>query len=204
MLPAAKRADLEARVQRLCTEQVFDQAVSETLRSYGPEIVGFLGALAKDESAATEAFSLFCEHVWRGLPKFQWRSALRTWVYVVARNALRLTLRSARRRAWVPLSDARVDQIAQEIRTSTAHFLRTEARDLVAQLRRELPAEDQQLLVLRIARRMPWTEIAQVLHEGDMPLDEAGIRKEAARLRQRYARAKARLETMVEQHGDGS
>ena len=97
---------------------------------YGREIYAFLVATMRDEAAASEAFSDFSEDMWKGLPKFSWKSSLRTWLYVIARNASTAYFRSPhnRRRRNVALSQ--VTEIAERIRTQTDAFLKTEAKDV--------------------------------------------------------------------------
>src|SRR4051812_1245573 len=50
-----------------------DGAATEPIRLYGAEIFGFLLAQdAGDEHAASDAFSTFCERLWKGLGAFAW------------------------------------------------------------------------------------------------------------------------------------
>ena len=109
---------------------------SATLQRYGRELLGFLIATMGSEAAASEAFSATCEKMWRGLPAFEWRSSLRTWLYVIARNAAAEYHRSPHHRPGhhVPLSQ--VSEIVARIRTETAAHLKTENKDAVARLRR--------------------------------------------------------------------
>ena len=63
-------------------------ATTLVVQGHGPQILGYLTAMARHEADAHDAFSQFCEDLWRGLPGFMGRSSLRTWCYVLARNAL--------------------------------------------------------------------------------------------------------------------
>ncbi|MEM6296145.1 MAG: sigma-70 family RNA polymerase sigma factor [Myxococcota bacterium] len=200
MLAPDAREALDRTIRSLCDEGRHDEATSKTLRAYGPELMGFLIATAKDDAAADDAFGSACEHIWKGLPRFEWRSSLRTWLYAVTRNALRMVQRGAARKREVPLSAAAPQDLVAEVRTRTRTFLRTETKDAVAELRRQLDPEDQQLLLLRVGRKMSWIDIAQVMNE-DTPLDEDALKRAAARLRQRFSRAKAQLEKLVLVHG---
>ncbi len=200
MLAPDARESLDHAVRSLCDEGRHDEAVSKVLRAYGPELMGFLVATAKHDAAADDAFGTACEHIWKGLPKFQWRSSLRTWLYTVTRNALRMAQRGAMRKREVPLSAAAPQELIAEVRSRTRTFLRTETKDAVAELRRQLDPEDQQILLLRVGRKMSWIDIAQVMLEDDAPEDDA-LKRSAARLRQRFARAKAQLEKLVQAHG---
>ena len=70
-----------------------------------------------------------------------------------------------------------------------------------AALRESLSREDQELLVLRVDKRLAWNELAQILHEGDAALDAAGLRKEAARLRKRFQIIKQELMELGRREG---
>lgn len=50
------------------------------------------------------------------------------------------------------------------------------------------------LLVLRVDKDLAWNELARVMHpEEAEPLDEEGLKREAARLRKRFQHVKERL-----------
>lgn len=184
-LPAAVRARLEAGDRTSATTLIVE--------GYGPQILGFLMAMAHSDADAHDAFSQFCEDLWRGLPGFRWQSSLRTWSYTLARNALH------RQRAGAPqrhgphfaLSDApELGAMAERARTVTPESHRTETRVRFAALREQLDPDDHTLLILRVDRRMPWYDIAEILGE---PAEPAALRRRAATLRKRFERLKITL-----------
>ncbi len=198
MLAAEQRKGLEEGIRELCAAGEHDAATAAALEAYGAELMGFLVSTCQDEALADDAFGLFSENLWKGLPRFEWTSSLRTWAYVVARNALRMVRRSKARRREISLCDEKAADLVAEIRTRTRTFLRTETKDAVARLRLRLDPQDQELLILRIGRQMSWIDIAQVMREGES-LDDAELKRSAARMRQRFARAKARLKQLVDE-----
>src|SRR5215831_11296431 len=144
---------IEDDVRRHLGAGEVDAATTVALRGYGPEVLGFLAAVAKNEADARDAFSEFSEDLWRGIKTFAGNSSLRTWAYTIARRALWRIMNDPRRRPErnVPLSEARVvSRIAAEVRESTMTHLRTEVKDGFAQLRAQLPADEQTLLILRV------------------------------------------------------
>ena len=192
-------AEIEDEVARLRSSGDFDAATTVALRGYGPEVLGFLAAIAKSEADARDAFSEFSEDLWRGIARFAGESSLRTWAYTIARRALWRVLNDPRRRPErnVPLSQAGVvERVVAEVRESTMTHLRTEVKDRFAELRASLPAEDQTLLVLRVDRELPWRDIARVMHAGPGELDDAALERDAAALRKRFERVKARLRAL--------
>jgi RNA polymerase sigma-70 factor (ECF subfamily) len=190
---ASDREALEARVRSLCEAGQHEAATTATLEGYGPELLGFLINILGTEEDAGEAFSLFAENLWRGLPKFQWRASLRTWAYAVARHAA-FRLHGARKNAErnVPLSGSPVAEMAEKVRSSTMPFQRTAVKNEIARLREGLPEDDRVLLVLRLDRQLPWEEIAEVMLGEENPT-RAALTKESARLRKRFQLLKEKL-----------
>lgn len=169
-------------------------AVDMALRTHGPEVLGFLHTSMGTAADADEAFSLFCEDVWKGLPRFEWRCSLRTWVYVLARNAgLRYGARASRQllHQGQPI-DSEVLNLAAEVRLSTASNLRGERLELVHRLRRSLSVEEQMLLTLRIDRQLEWVDIARIFEP-----EAADPRRAATALRKRFQRLKERLRAQM-------
>lgn len=203
MLNEVERARLEDDVRALCEKGDMDGAATMALRAYGGEIFGFLLAIQNDESLASDAFSLFAEGLWRGLPGFAWSAMLRTWAYGIARNAARSARRDAARREKraARVGESALEHVAAAVRTETLGFLRTEKRTRLQALRDSLDPEDRALLVLRIDRGLPWNELSRVLADGSEPLDEAGISREAARLRKRYQHLKEKLREAAKREG---
>src|ERR1700733_11025484 len=87
MLEEARREELERSVRERCERGQHEAALETLLRGYGAELYGFLVALHHDEAEAADAFSRLSEDLWKGLPGFSWECSLRTWSYVLARNA---------------------------------------------------------------------------------------------------------------------
>jgi RNA polymerase sigma-70 factor, ECF subfamily len=192
------RAKLEQDIRERADAAAFDEAVTIALRGYGPELFGYLIAIAKSEIDAADAFSQLCEDAWRGLPRFRWASSFRTWAYTLARNAhSRITRDPERRRPKVALSNApELAELAVAVRTTTMQHQRTTVKSRIAQLRDQLEPDDRTLLVLRVDRQMSWREIAVVMAEDGEP-SEADRSRVVVTLRKRFVRAKQRLHKLA-------
>jgi RNA polymerase sigma-70 factor (ECF subfamily) len=161
-------------------------AAAEIVRELGPELLGYLHAVAPSADQAEEVFSAYCERLVRGLADFRGESSIRTWSYRVTRNLL---IDGHRARARARVDQARTGelaQIAERVRSRTATFLRTETKDRLAEVRAGLPEQDRTLLVLRVDRQLPWKQVAAIML--DSP-DAAAV----AKLRKRFERLIARL-----------
>jgi RNA polymerase sigma-70 factor, ECF subfamily len=165
------------------------------VRGYGPEILGYLAALARDEDRAHDVFSQCCEDLWRGLPGFRRDASARTWVYKLAWNAWLRHERDAFRRRGQRLVTAQMSRLAAEVRSTTALHLRTETKDAVARLREQLTPDEQSLLILRVDRALTWSEIASVMSGPE------GEEVDAQALAKRFERVKAKLRQMAEDAG---
>lgn len=190
------RAELESKIRRACLKEDFTEATTLALRGYGPEVFGFLMAFLREEADASEVFSLFSERVWRGLPSFDWASSFRTWAYAIARNTS-VTYRTAsskRARRFPPLpEESGLAEIAAEVRSQTLSFLKTAAKDRIAAFRAELSPEDQMLLSLRLDRKLQWLELAQIMRDEETPATAEELKRESAKLRQRFHAIKEKL-----------
>ena len=176
----------------------FDEAAAVGLRGYGPEILGFL--VATGPSVAEDAFSQFCEDLWRALPAFRAQASFRTWAYTLARHAASRVRRDPYARRRVPLSGlGPISGIAEELRSSTASYLASQVRDRMAEIREELAEDDRELLVLRVDRQMAYQDIARVMMgEGAA---EGDVSRRAAALRKRFERLKQEIRERAEREG---
>lgn len=182
---------LEGELARAHAAQDYAACCALLVQGYGAEVLGYVAGVVVDLDAAEDVFSATVEAVWRGLPRFARRSSFRTWFYGVARHRAADHRRARARAREVLRSPSELPDVVAEARSATQSFLRTDVRDRFAAIRAELDPDDLELLVLRIDRRMAWSEIARVLHEAE--LDEVALARESARLRKRFQLLKDRL-----------
>jgi RNA polymerase sigma-70 factor (ECF subfamily) len=197
-------ADLEKGLRIACAAGEFEAAASRALEAYGEEILSFLMARLRDRTEGEEAFSMFAEDFWKGLPDFAFRCTVRAWMYTLARNAgIRHAASPHRRRERnVPLAgDDSLSALVDRIRTTTEMHLRTDFKDRARSLRERLDPEDQTLLILHVDRAIGFRELALVLHDGGEELEGTALDREAARLRKRFERLKAALREMATREG---
>ena len=181
----------------------FESAATLALEAYADEILSFLCARLRSQSDAQEAFSMFAEDLWGGLPRFGWRCSMRTWAYTLARNAATRYVSSPQNRVERNLTlsqPGRLSALVERVRSTTHVYQRTEVKDRFRALRERLDTEDQLLLILRIDRNMGWRDIA-IASSGNADLDDDAIDRESARLRKSFERVKAELKRMAEEEG---
>jgi len=192
----AGRQELERDIRRLTEASDLAAATTAALQGHGPEVLRFLIGLHGSEAAAADVFSLFAEGVWRGLATFDWGCSFRTWAFGIARRASLRYRRDEGRRAKreVPLSlHSGLSAVAEEVRSRTASYLRTERKSRFAEIRDTLPPDDRALLMLRVDQKLAWNDCARAMHDEEAPLGDEALQREAARLRKRYQVVKERL-----------
>lgn len=171
-----------AELADLVREGGYERAATLAFELYGAELYGFLVNHFGGESAASDVFGQVGEDFWKGLPSFGFRCTIRTWMYVLARNAAS----RYRRSPWQQrASESALDQAIAKVRTETAPWLQTEVKDRWRMLRETLDPDDRSLLVLRIDRDLSWEDCARITLE-DEAADDAAIARESARLRKRF------------------
>jgi RNA polymerase sigma-70 factor (ECF subfamily) len=206
IVDAVERSGVEAEIRSLLERSEPAAAATLAIRTYGAELFGFLLVVHPSRSDASDSFSELCEILWRKLPEFSWDHTVRAWAYGIARNVSRTRKRNAgrRRQHEAPAAESAIEAVVEQVRTETLSFLRTEKRGRLQALRDELPEEDRVLLILRVNRRLEWTEIARVLAgvgDNGEPVDDASLKREAARLRKRFQIVKERLREMARREG---
>ncbi len=184
----------DARLRTMIDDGEIERATAETLRTYGPELIGWLCSTL-DEADAHEAFSWLSEQLWKSVGRWAGRCSMRTWCYMLARHAM-VRIRAQPRRQH-ELLVSQVPSIAHAVthvwNTSRANAIRVQ--DVYVEIRKMLEDEDQTLLVLRVDRDLAWKDIAIVLlGEAASPDD---VTTKAATLRKQFERVKERLRALA-------
>lgn len=195
--------DIEQPIREAFERGDFEAAATAALERYAEEILSFLLVRLRSSSEAHEAFSMFAEDFWVGLPKFGWRSSLRTWAYMVARHAAARYMAAPDRRPARNLTlsaPGRVSHLIERARSVTQLHQQTSVKDRMRALRERLDPEDQVLLVLRVDRGLAWRDLAIAL-TAESEIDEAAIAREATRLRKAFERVKSELKQMARAEG---
>jgi RNA polymerase sigma-70 factor (ECF subfamily) len=179
--------DVEAEFARLKAGGNLKEAATLVVEIYGPEVLGFLTSVLRDEADSRDAFAQACEDLWKGLPRFEGRAQAKTWFYALARHAASRLRRTPHRTRQVPLSE--VSEIAELVRSRTAPHLQSAVKVGVAAIREALNESDRALLILRVDRGMSWNDIARVMADDEHEAEPA-LARAAARLRKRFQSVK--------------
>lgn len=180
---------VDQRVADLIARGLNNEAATALIEAFGPELLGYLRAMLREDGDVGDAFSLFCERAWRGLSRFRGESSLRVWCYRIAWNVVCSLKREAYKRHRRRLNTSMASRLAEHIfsRAAPTRERQTTALD---RLRAQLDREEQSLLILRIDRRLSWSEVADVLaEEGRARQEEGALRKRFERLKHKLARA---------------
>jgi RNA polymerase sigma-70 factor (ECF subfamily) len=175
---------LEDQVREDLAHGAVDAAATRALEAIGPGVLGYLFSMMPTDDAR-DAFSLFAEDLWRGLPGFRFECSLRAWAYRVAWRAAARHHRDGFRARREHLPSSLASKLADSIVSSGQSP--GSRRDRLATLREELSAEDRTLLVLRVDRELEWEEVSEVLAESGEDVSPAALRKRFERLKERLA-----------------
>jgi RNA polymerase sigma-70 factor (ECF subfamily) len=185
--------DIEARVGDLLAADDRPAAATAAIQEFGPPVLRYLRSLLRDEDDASDAFSVFAENVWRGLPTWRGEGSLRAWAFRLAWNGAMNLKNEAWRRRGRRFFSGEASALAEEIRTRS-HVKVERQRNALDKLRESLDAEEISLLTLRIDQKLSWAEIADVTATD-------GQRVEPAALMKRFERLKGRLAKMAKEQG---
>jgi RNA polymerase sigma-70 factor (ECF subfamily) len=167
------------------------------LRGYGPQVLGYLTAVLRDEDDAHDVFSQFAEDLWRGLPGFRREAAVRTWAFRLAWHAASRHARDPYRKRHRPILSTEASRIAAEVQSTMSTYAPGGRADKLMKLRESLDPEEQTLLILRVDKAMPWEDVALVLGADGEAATPAALRKRFERLKEKLGRL-AREQGLIE------
>lgn len=183
-------ADLEARIAGLVAQGALVAATEALLTGYRSEIRAYLHALLGDPEEAEDAYSTFMVNVWKGLATWRREGTARSWAYRVAWNAASRCHRDPWRRRRVGLPTGAASRLAA-LPVSSARRTRERRLEALAELRAALAPAERSLLILKVDRRLSWSEVTQVLAGEGEPAEPAALRKRFERLVRKLARLAA-------------
>ena len=185
--------DIELRVRELLAREDRPGAATAAIQDLGPPVLRYLRSLLRDEDDASDAFSIFAENVWRGIPTWRGEGSLKAWCFRLAWNAATNLRNEAWRRRGRRFFSGEASALAEEVRTRS-HVKVERQRQALDKLRESLEVDDASLLALRIDQKLSWAEIAEVVSSD-------GVRVEPAALMKRFERLKGRLARMAKDQG---
>jgi len=190
-------APTESSIQALLTDGEIGEATQEVLLLYGDKIYGYLVNLTHDPDLARDLFQLFSVDLWRAIERFEWRSSMKTWTFTIARRRWLQHVRSPASQQPAQLSTREELDLQARARTLTLEWRKTAAHDALSAAIEDLPAQERELLNLRIAQKLEWIEIAALLHEDEQPLEGDALTRASASLRKQYQRTKNKLKAQL-------
>lgn len=183
---------VELDLGNLIAQAAFDAAATLAIRSYGPEILGYLVNVMNDAGAANEVYSQFIEDLWRGITKFRPLAMFRTWAYCLARNALSRYYREPFRRRTRRLLTEEQDRLMRET-SGEISAEKVDPEETLAYVRHQLTPDERELITLHLDRGMNWLEIGEVVG-----LSHAAARKRFQRLKEKIRGLLAARSPVVE------
>ncbi len=162
-------------------------AASDAMRAYGPQVLGYLAAVLRDDDAARDVFSQFCEDLLKGLPGFRRECSFRAWAFKLAWHAATRFHRDPYRQRGRRLVTADASRLAASV-TRDSSFRPGGRSERMIKLRQALDPEEQTLLIMRLDKELAWDEVSQVLSGRGEPVTPAALRKRFERLKEKLGR----------------
>jgi RNA polymerase sigma-70 factor (ECF subfamily) len=189
--------DVEPRILELLDAGDDRGAATEIVRALGPQILGYLHATLRDEDAAQDAFAQFTEDLWSGLASFRRECPVRVWAWRLAWHAAARTARDPYRNRGRRFATGEMSELAAAYASVPTAVWTDERSAKLDALRAALDPEERTLLILRVDKQMPWSEVAEVLSTAEAPVDAAALRKRFERIKAKLAEH-ARAQGLVE------
>ena len=178
-----------------------EELITSALEIYGDSIRDRLKGRYKDVQLAEEVFSHFTIRLIECIDKFQAIGSLHAWLRTVADNVANDYDRKRKRNR--EQADETLDMTAGaslwSTRTATKPWKRTTAKDKLSEVRNQLSADEQRLLVLRVDRRLSWNDVANAWTPA--PGNEEEIKKLAGTLKKRFSRLQDKLKNEFRKAG---
>lgn len=136
-----------------------DSAFESLVRMYQRQVYTFLYRLSSDMEDAMELTQSTFVKAWISLERFRGESSFRTYLYRIAANAWRNSVRDRVRRRVVDLDDVPL------VSDQDPHFELEASREqaLLGSLVDQLPPRQKEVLVLRIREGLSFTEAAEIM-----------------------------------------
>lgn len=195
-----ERKKFERDLHEVCRQGDMEEALVRALAAYGPEFMRLMAAVLHDHGRSRKAFGLFREELRRGLPEFRWECSFRSWAYRLARNACDLVMHAPPGSPAAATERGPPDEVPRR-HVEVRPWQRTSVRERLRALRESLEPRERLLLLLRVDQRLSWREVARVMSDGDEPLTDEALDREAMALRQQFQHLKVRLRTLGMEEG---
>jgi len=182
----------------LCKRQD-QEALRVLFRRHERPVYSLLYRMLSNHEDAEEALAAVFVKVWRAAAGFKGDSKFTTWLFRIASNTARDTLRSRRLRQEVSIEDVVINEAETQSRSGSAvgdpvkAALIAEERALISRAMQELTEEDRLLISLYHFQERDYDEIAEIT---DIPA--SNLKVKLFRARQRLRKLCAEMEK-----GDG-
>lgn len=180
-----RRAQLEAALQR--RDRAAAIALIDAL--YGDGLFRFIHAMVRKDDVADDVYQTTLLEAFRDLETFAERSALRTWLFGIARHRCLDALKLGQRRDSRFHSDDELPEAADAAPSAAERLGHAELLAALGACLDELVPETRMVLLMRFSEDMPYEDIARV------------CRASAETMRARVSRALPVLRRCVEQKG---
>jgi len=156
---------LEARDSSACAGLADDDAFGSLFERYADPVFGFLYRMVGDYDLAEELAQETFVRAYRQMRTLRLRPGvqLSTWLFSVAKNVARESLRSRGRDSRkVELSDSAVAELSDEAPRPDARLLSEELNRVIQDALQHLDEDKRMVFTLRVVQQLSYKEIAEI------------------------------------------
>lgn len=156
-----------------------DRPLEELFRRYQNIIWRVCYSYMRNPQDAEDLTQEVFLRVYRSLPSFEGRSALKTWIYRIAANTCHNEIRRRKRRPQAAETDLQtIAEILPSATSTESEWQQLNLQDQLVTAFSQLRPEEFDILTLRDVEKRPYTEIAELL---SINLSAAKMRAKRAR-----------------------
>jgi len=183
---------LEDEVRALLSSGEEGAAATRVINAFSQPVMGHLRTVLRDPDDVEDAHAVWAENVWKGLPRFAWRSSLRTWAYRLALNVALNMRNEAFRRRVRRFETGEASALAASLRSSGASYERK--RNKLDELRRYLTDAELMLVSVHTELELSWDQASEAFAEAGERVSADTLAKRWERLKDRMARLARELD----------
>lgn len=137
-----------------------DTAFENLVRMHQRQLYGYLYRLSGDMDDAMEITQTAFVKAYQSIGRFRGDSSFKTWLFRIASNTWRNTIRDRSSRKTVPLDTVPLSSAHDPL----ADAVKNQEQEMLAAAVKKLPPRQQQALVLRVQEGCSFAEVARIMN----------------------------------------
>lgn len=141
------------------------EAFEKLISTYTQRLFGYIYRSTKNRDDANDLYQEVVIKIWNGIPKYQNKNKFDSWIFTIAYNVVRDSLRKRKNSATIFTGD---DRVAQQSNSNNNPDQIIESKELELKIEEclaELPENQRNVFLLNRHSGLPFREIAEIMNE---------------------------------------